>query len=95
MSARRRAAPVLSESKMHACRRGDEHVTSGTVRAVEALHGMMGVDLKAFTIASEIGSDVSAFASAQHFNSWQGFASGTRVSVGESPPGAPSMRSTR
>ena len=54
-----------------------------------ALTGMMGVDLTAIpsigpetalVIASEIGPDLSAFPTMQHFCSWLGLAPGTRIS---------------
>jgi len=63
---------------------------------VEALRRMMGVDLTAvptigigtaLTIASEIGPDLSAFPTAQHFCSWLGLAPGTRISGGKALPG--------
>ena len=52
-----------------------------------ALHGMMGVDLTALTIAPKVGPDLSAFPSAQHFCSWLGLAPGTRISGGRTLPG--------
>ena len=61
-----------------------------------ALHRMMGVDLTAIptigvntalVVATEIGPELSAFPSAQHFTSWLGLAPGTRISGGKPVPG--------
>ena len=77
-------------------RRGGSGRTVRERETVQALAGMTGVDLTAIpmigvmtatAIASEVGPDLSAFPSAQHFSSWLGLAPGTRISGGKALPG--------
>ena len=56
------------------------------------LHNLLGVET-ALTVAAEVGADLSRFATAAHFCSWLGLASGTRIS-GDKRLGGPSARQT-
>ena len=93
------ALPCLNEEPAPAPskRLSSTHRTTQEQRALHsALHATMGVDLCAIpaigvdtvlVLASEIGPDLSRFASEKHFCSWLSLAPPTRISGGQSLPG--------
>jgi transposase len=79
---------------VEAGKRGSGRAWATRMRVV--LHRMLGVDLTAIptigletalAVASELGSDLSRFASCAHFCSWLQLAPGTRISGGKPLPG--------
>jgi len=100
------ALPCLSEQPPAPVKRlSNPHRSTQEQRALHgALYEIMGVDLCAIpsisvdtvlVLASEIGPDLTRFASEKHFCSWLSLAPPTRISGGRALPGRPQKINNR